>query len=233
MKKLLFVLLALCVVLCACGKDNNGVTETTEFTGDTEQYYHPVYTTKEPEETVEPTEVTEVKGDYGENIDVDYEVIVLGNEEVDAILKANAELEMSKYIDNISSVAENEGTVEYDVKLEDLYRNKSIISATFYGYYSIFYPGKEESGEVFYTVNIDPVNGKVLSTEDIVGDYDKMKASFKDADLSHYNTEYGIYPYVSVDEDNFYLYVTEGENVESILEYSIPLSEADFLKIQF
>ena len=231
MKKLLFALLALCVVLCACG-ENNEVTETTEFTGFVQSYY-PVYTTKEPEATVEPTEIAEVKGEYGENVDVNYEVIVLNDEEVDAILKANAELEISKYVENVSSVAENEGTVEYDVKLESLYRNDNIISAVFYGYYSIFYPGKEESGEVFYTVNIDPVNGKVLSTEDIVSDYEKMKAAFTDADLSHYNTEYGIYPYVSVDEKNFYLYVTDGENVDSILEYNVPLADADFIKIQF
>ena len=231
MKKLLFVLLALCVVLCACGKDNADVTETTEFTGYVQSYF-PTYT-KEPEVTVEPTEIAEVTGDYGENIDVNYEVIVLGDAEVDEILKANAKLEMSKYIDNISSVAENEGTVEYDVKLENLYRNENIISAVFYGYYSIFYPGKEESGEVFYTVNIDPVNGKVLATEDIVGDYEKMKAAFPEADLSHYSTEYGIYPYVSVDEDSFHLHTVGGETAKDLLEYSIPLSEADFIKIQF
>lgn len=233
MKKLLFVLLALCVVLSACGKDNNDVTETAEFTGEYHTYI-PLHTaTKEAEETVEPTELAEVKGEYGENVDVNYEVIVLGDEEIDAFIKANAELEMSKYIENISSVSENEGTAQYDVKLETLYRNENILSAVFYGYYSIFYPGKEESGEVFYTVNIDLASGKVLATEDIVGDYEKMKAAFPDADLSGYNAEYGIYPYVSVDADNFYLHVIGGENANELLEYSVPLSEADFIKIQF
>lgn len=239
MKKLLILLLALCVILCACkkGKPEETTAETTEKTAVTTS--ETIVTTAA--DTTVPI-VTEIAPDYGDNIDVKYQVLTLDDEELDAIVKAAADAELARYIPNISSVTENGGTAEYDVKLTSIYKSEKIISAVFSGRYAIYYDNSEEGGDVLYTVNIDPVSGKILQTSDIV-DYKKMVAAFESGrfdvspDFSQYNAAYGIYPYVSIETtdagERLGLYVTESGMYETVLGYYISLDSAsDFLKIQ-
>lgn len=238
MKKLLVFASALCILLCACGKD---VAETTVTTEKTEQ------TTMQPTEQTtnavsEEPIVTEVTHNYGDNVDAKYEVLTLGDEELNTILNNKSEEILKSYIPNISSIRDLGGTAEYDVKLARVYKSDKILSAVFSGSYAIYYENSEEGGEVLYTVNIDPQNGKILSTPDIV-DYEKMLAAFnsgkfdKVPDLSAYNPAYGIYPHIAIEETSSGLrlgvYETTSGVYQEVFGYYISLDAAsDFLKIQ-
>ncbi|MBQ6893143.1 MAG: hypothetical protein IJN48_02965 [Clostridia bacterium] len=238
MKKLLLLLLALCVLLCACKKKP---AETTAEQTTAEPLVTTEQITTEPVVTTEPI-VTEVTLDFGDDVDVKYEVLTLADEELNAILDARSADILARYIPNISSIKELGGTAEYDVKLANVYKNEKILSAVFSGTYAIYYENSEEGGDVLYTVNIDPVSGKILETPDIV-DYEKMVKAIesgrfdKAPDLSQYNPAYGIYPYVSIetteDGEHLCLYVTESGMYETVLGYRISLDSAsDFLRIQ-
>ena len=239
MKKLLLLSLILCLVLCSCfGKPEKTTAQETTA--------EPVETTAliTAQTTVETTEppVTEITLDVGGDVDVKYEVLVLDNEEIDAIISAQSAKILASYIPNISSIKEMGGRAEYDVKLASLYKSDKIISAVFRGSYAIYYENSEEGGDVLYTINIDPVTGKILETPDIV-DYNKMLAAFNSGrfdtvpDFSQYNASYGIYPYVSIEkiEEGLRLgvYVTSSGMYQEVLGYYISPSDAhDFLKIQ-
>ena len=236
MKKLLLLSLVLCLVLCACGrkKPADDVQETTAQSTEETTVVTTVETTEPP--------VTEVTLDIGDGVDVKYEVLVLDNEEIDAIISAQSSKILASYIPNISSIKEMGGSAEYDVKLASLYKSDKIISAVFKGSYAVYYENSEEGGEVLYTINIDPVTGKILDTPDIV-DYNKMLDAFKNGrfdkvpDFSQYNEAYGIYPYVSLEkiEEGLRLgvYVTNSGMYQEVLGYYVSLADAqDFLKIQ-
>ncbi|MBR5012014.1 MAG: hypothetical protein IKY12_05585, partial [Clostridia bacterium] len=155
MKKLLLLSLVLCLVLCACGrkKPADDVQETTAQSTEETTVVTTVETTEPP--------VTEVTLDIGDGVDVKYEVLVLDNEEIDAIISAQSSKILASYIPNISSIKEMGGSAEYDVKLASLYKSDKIISAVFKGSYAVYYENSEEGGEVLYTINIDPVTGKI------------------------------------------------------------------------
>lgn len=240
MKKLLVLLFVLCVVFCSCKKTP---VETTAYETTAEPAETTVVTTEltTVAETTEPA-VTEITLDVGGDVDVKYEVLTLDDEKLNDIVNAHSADILASYIPNISSIKEMGGTAEYDVKLARLYKSDAILSAVFSGTYAIYYENSEEGGDVLYTINIDPVNGKLLETPDIV-DYDKMLAAFKDGrfdkvpDFSQYNAAYGIYPYVSVESVEGVLrlgvYVTSSGMYEEVLGYYIsPNDAADFLKIQ-
>ncbi len=242
MKKLLLLSLILCLVLCSCfGKPKETTTaETTAEPPETTQIT--VATTAET--TVETTElpVTEVTLDLGGDVDVKYEVLVLEDEKIDEIISTQSAKILASYIPNISSIKEMGGRAEYDVKLASLYKSEEIISAVFKGSYAIYYENSEEGGDVLYTINIDPANGKILETPDIIN-YEKMLAAYKGGrfdmvpDFSQYNAAYGIYPYVSVEKIEEVLrlgiYVTKSGMYEEVLGYYITPKDADdFLKIQ-
>ncbi len=238
MKKLLVLLFALMLVFCACRRttpDETTVTtedepEVTVNTGDV--------TTNEGTDTSTFEDVEVKEPEIAPGVDVKYEVLTLDNEELNAILETRSADMLASYIPNISSVHDLGGTAEYDVKLEGVYKSDRILSAVFSGRYAIYYENSEEGGEVLYTVNIDPVSGRILETSDIV-DYDKMVAAFKGKtfdtvpDFSQYNSAYGIYPYVYLDGENITVFITKNGMYQEVLRYSIPYSEAqDFLKIE-
>ncbi len=239
MKKLLLLLLLLCILLCSCfGKT---VETTMEQTTN-----EPAVTTEQTTEitTAETTAlpVTEVTLDYGDDVDVKYEVLTLDDEELDAIISARSADILASYIPNISSIKEMGGSAEYDVKLVSLYKSETVVSAVFSGSYAIYYENSEEGGDVLYTINIDAATGRILETPDIV-DYGKMLEAFnsgrfdKAPDLSQYNPAYGIYPYVSIEEIDTGLrlgvYVTNSGMYQEVFGYYLaPESAEDFLKIQ-
>ncbi|MBQ8837449.1 MAG: hypothetical protein IJ002_08110 [Clostridia bacterium] len=234
MKKLLLLTLALCLVLTACKKDTPAET-TAELTTATSETTAETTTETTAVENTAPV-VTEIVPDYGDDVDVKYEVLTLDDEELNAILDARSASILSSYIPNISSIKELGGTAEYDVKLASIYKTDSILSAVFSGHYAIYYENSEERGDVLYTVNLDPSSGKILETSDIVN-YEKMVDAFEslaDApDFSQYNAAYGIYPYVSINENEFFVYITQNGIYEEVLKYHISLDDAvDFLKIQ-
>ncbi len=237
MKKFLILLLAVCMVLFACDRDKAETTDVTD-TVTTEE----VTTAETTAITTEEPIVTEITHDYGENVDAKYEVLTLDDEELNAILEARSADILARYIPNISSIEELGGTAEYDVRLRGIYKSDKILSAVFSGSYAIYYEKSEEGGDVLYTVNIDPVNGRILETPDIV-DYEKMVAAFESGrfdaspDFSQYNLAYGIYPDVSIEETEAGLrlgvYVTNSGMYEEVLGYYVsPESASDFLKIQ-
>ena len=237
MKKIFWILLVCVFAFAACGRTDPPVT-----TEPPETALPPVTvpTTAEPIETTAPI-VTEVTHDFGVDVDVKYEVLTLEDEELNAILDARSADILTRYIPNISSIADLGGTAEYDVKLARVYRSETILSAVFSGSYAIYYENSEERGEVLYTVNIDPVSGKLLETADIV-DYAKMVAAFQNGrfdaspDFSQYDPAYGISPYVAIEtvdgEARLGIYVTKSGMYEEVLGYYISLGDAsDFLKI--
>ena len=242
MKKLIWLCVALCVVFCACNRKDPPVTTQTAVTTD------PVVTTTQ---TAEPSSAlsfaTEtVVPSLGKGVAVSYEVLTTGDADLDALLKKAAETEFARYIPNASSVASDGGSADYTAKMTSFYADETVICATFAGEYSLFYEdsiGSGESGEVFYTVLADPTAKKLLTAADIVSDFDKLKAAFVDGkftafgappyaeNLAQYRTEYGIYPYVSLDADHFYLFITESGMDGYTTEYSIARADAsDFLK---
>lgn len=238
MKKLVWFLLVLVLALAACRREDPPVTTEPPVT-----VLPPitVQTTVEASETTEPI-VTEKAPDYGEDVDVKYEVLTLGDEALNEILAARSADILSRYIPNISSISELGGTAEYDVKLARVYKSDTLLSAVFSGSYAIYYENSEESGEVLYTVNIDPVSGKLLETPDIV-DYEKMVEAFRSGrfdqapDFSQYNPAYGMYPYVAIEtvegKIRLGVYVTRSGMYEEVLGYYVsPESASDFLKIE-
>ncbi len=254
MKKLIIASLALCLVLAACNR-NKPASTTTEATTEKEITI-PVATTTEPV-TTEPVEVTSeapytaVKEtpEYGNGVTVEYDVLKLDDEELNDLLKAEADTELARHIPNISSITEDGGTADYYSIMSNLYDGERLISAVFNGAYSVSYgtgAASESRGTVLYTVNIDKQNGKLLDGDDIISDFDALKTAFYDgefspqgaepfaSDLTQYRTEYGIYPYVSIDENNFYLYVFETGAAEFYTVYSISLEAAkDFLNKEY
>ncbi len=236
MKRLLIVSIALMLLLCACRRttpDETTAAITTEPTTATvllEQTELPVTTTFEDVKVATPT--------IGVGVDVKYEVLEFENEELQAILDKRSEEILARYIPNISSISELGGTAEYDVKLESTYKSDNILSAVFSGNYAIYYENSEEGGEVVYTVNIDTATGKILETPDIV-DYEKMVDAFANGffdvypDFSQYNSAYGIYPYVYLDDSRLTVCVTKSGMYEEVLRYSISYSDAaDFIRIE-
>lgn len=237
MKKLFWILLVFVLAFASCRRTDPPVTTDAPAT-----VLPPmtVQTTAEPIETAAPV-VTEVTHDFGTDVDVKYEVLTLDDAELNAILDARSAEILTRYIPNISSIADLGGTAEYDVKLARMYKREKILSAVFSGRYAIYYENSEESGEVLYTVNIDPVSGKLLETPDIV-DYAKMVEAFHSGrfdaspDFSQYDPAYGIYPYVAIEtvdgEERLGIYVTKSGMYEEVLGYYISLGDAsDFLKI--
>ena len=255
MKKIFITVLALCTVLSACGQknaeENKSVTETTltsVVTIPMKENTDPSGTEETTEEIVpvinpEDTFVTEkANPEYGDGVDVEYDVITVGNADVDELIASAAAAELKRCIPNASSIEELGGTAEYDVKLSGIYRNDVIVSAVFSGRYAIHYETREDGGEVAYTVNIDPVTGKLLETSDIV-DYEKMVEAFENGnfdvkpDFSQYKPDYGIYPHVSLEEIDgelkLGLYINENDMESKVYGYYIALDSAkDFLKIQ-
>lgn len=248
MKKLFWICLALSVVLGACQK--TPVVTTAEATTVTTprvtvQTTEPIVTQPiEPEFTI----VT-VSPNLGAGVAVSYEVLKTGDEALDDLLAKAAATEFARHIPNASSVSANGGSADYYVKMTGCYADDSIIAAIFGGEYSLFFEdgsGAEENGDVFYTVLIDPTEKKLLDSADIVSDFDKLKQAFADGkfaafgippyaeDLTQYRTEYGIYPYVSFDADNFYLYISASGMSEFTTQYSIPRVDArDFLNEKY
>lgn len=246
MKKLLLVSFLLCILLCACTRKDPSVT-----TGD--------MTTIAPADvTTEGVETTALQPDglsftvrtetlsLGKGVAVQYDVLTCGDAELDELLLQLAERELARYIPNASSVSANGGSADYTVKLARLYTDDTIVSAEFSGEYSLFYEdsfGMEESGSVLYTVLVDPKSKKLLTTADVVNDFAKLKQAYADGrfapyglpyakDLDQYQVEYGIYPYVYLDDGLIWLYITE--YVDGIgnwgTAYSMPREEAaDFL----
>lgn len=239
MKRLVLLFLALLLLLCSCTRTKPA--ETTEPTAETTAATVILVTT-EPVETTTFEEVKVATPTIGPGVDVKYEVLTLDDAELDSVLEAHSADILKRYIPNISSITENGGTAEYDVKLSSIYKSEQIISAVFSGSYAIYYENSEEGGEVLYTVNIDPATGKMLETPDIV-DYEKMVEAFRNGrfdvspDFSPYNGAYGIYPYVSIEtvegEERLGIYVTKSGMYEEVLGYYVsPESASDFLKIQ-
>lgn len=238
MKKRIWFLLVLVLALTACRREDPPVT-----TEPPETVLPPItaQTTVAEPETAEPI-VTEKVPDYGKDVDVKYEVLTLDDEELDAILETRSAEILSRYIPNISSISELGGTAEYDVKLTSVYKSKTLLSAVFSGSYAIYYENSEEGGDVLYTVNVDPVSGKILETPDVV-DYAKMVEAFESGrfdvkpDLSQYDSAYGLYPYVAIEtvegKTRLSVYVTHSGMYEEVLGYYIsPESASDFLKIK-
>ena len=238
MKKVLWILLALVLALSACRRTDPPVT-----TDPPETVLPPVTVpiTEAPVETAEPI-VTEKTPDFGGDVDVKYEVLTLEDAELNAIIEARSAEILARYIPNISSIGELGGTAEYDVKLARVYKSDTLLSAVFSGSYAVYYENSEEGGDVLYTVNVDPVSGKLLETPDIV-DYEKMVNAFEQnwkdraPDLSQYNAAYGIYPYVSIEAteagDHLVVYVTESGMHETVEAWYVSLAAAnDFLKIK-
>lgn len=236
MKRLLIVSIALTVLLCACRRTTPEetteaiITEPTTATVLIEQTKPPVNTTFEDVKVETP--------DIASGVDVKYEVLEIEDEELQAILDKRSEEILARYIPNISSIAELGGTAEYNVKLESTYKSGNILSAVFSGNYAIYYENSEEGGEVVYTVNIDTATGKILETPDIV-DYEKMVETFANGffdislDFSQYNSAYGIYPYVYLDDSRLTVCVTKSGMYEEVLRYSISYSDAaDFIRIE-
>ena len=234
MKRLLLLSLAFIILLCSCTRTTPDETTgmvTTENTTATV-----IVETTESTTTFEDVKVE--TPDVAPGVDVKYEVLTLDDEELQAILDAESEAMLAKYIPNISSVTSLGGTAEYNVKLESVYKSEKILSAVFSGSYAIYYENSEEGGEVLDTVNIDTVTGKILSTPDIV-DYEKMVKAFDEGkfdrapDFSQYNSAYGIYPYVYLDETRFTVCISKSGMYEEVLRYSISYDDAqDFLKIE-
>ncbi|MBQ5390013.1 MAG: hypothetical protein IIU58_03815 [Clostridia bacterium] len=248
MKKLVWISLALCVLLCACDRKDPPVTTDRVVTTDPVVTTTAVQTTEPP--ATEPIElsfaVKTVSPALGKGMAVKYEVLTTGDADLDALFEKAAQAEFANHIPNASSVSSNGGSADYEVTMESFYADETIISAAFVGQYSLFYEdssGMEEGGEVLYTVLVDPVAKKLLTSADIVSDFGKLKDAFTSGkfasygvppfadDLSQYRIEYGIYPYVSMDADNFYLYIAESGMGEYTTMYSIPRADAaDFLK---
>ena len=236
MRKLLVLTLAFSLFLFSCGKD---AAQTTEIT--TENTTITVAT--EPSVGAETTfeDVKVETPTIAPDVDVKYEVLELDDEELQEIIDEKAAEILASYIPNISSISEMGGTAEYNVKLSRMYKSENIISAVFSGSYAIYYENSEEGGEVLYTVNVDRKSGKLLETPDIV-DYEKMVEAFANGnfdvspDFSQYNSAYGIYPYVAIEnvgeEIRLGVYVTRSGMYEEVLGYYISLDAAkDFLKI--
>ena len=241
MKKLVWISLVLCVLLCACKKDPPVTTDTVITTDPT------VMTVQPTEQPIELSFAAEtVAPSLGKGVAVSYEVLTTGNADLDALFAKAAEAEFARYIPNASSVSADGGSVDYTVEMTSFYADETVICASFAGAYSRFYEdsfGSEEGGDVFYTVLVDPVANKLLTAVDIVSDFEKLKTAFNDGkftafgaepyadDLSQYRTEYGIYPYVSLDADSFYLFITESGMDGYTTQYSISRADAsDFLK---
>ena len=247
MKKIIWLCLAVCLLLCACKKTDPPVTTDAVTTPDCTVKTTEQSTVTEPLETVYAVE--KVSPALGEGVAVNYEVLTTEDADLDELLKKAAEAEFSRYIPNASSVADNGGSADYTVELTRFYADETLICATFEGSYSLYYAdgaGSEESGDVFYTLLIDPVTKKMLSSADIVRDFAGLKAAFADGkfaafgaapyaeNIAQYRTEYGIYPYVALDADYFYLYITESGMNEYTTEYSISRADAnDFLNENF
>ena len=243
MKKLLVLFLMLAVVLCACKKPDVTEAITTE-----QKLPTTVLPVTEPDMTDATTAATEVTvvvtnetPEYGNDVIVDYEIIKIGDEEIDEILKSAGENALKDCIPNISSIEKEGGSAEYNVNLMSMYKGEKIISAVFGGTYTVDYGTSISGGDVLYTVNIDSVTGKVLETPDII-DYEKMLDAYKNGrfdkvpDFSPYNAAYGIYPYVSVEEVEGSLrlgiYVTSSGMYQEVFGYYInPQDAHDFLKI--
>ena len=238
MKKQIWLLLLLVLTLAACRREDPPVT-----TEPPETVLAPItaQTTVEATETTEPI-VTEKAPDFGADVDVKYEVLTLDDEELNAILEARSADILSRYIPNISSIGDLGGTAEYDVKLSRVYKSDTLLSAVFSGSYAIYYENSEEGGDVLYTVNVDPVSGKLLETPDIV-DYTKMVEAFESGrfdvkpDFSQYDPAYGLYPYVALEtvdgKTRLGVYVTHSGMYEEVLGYYVsPESASDFLKIE-
>ncbi len=243
MKKFLWLCAVLCAVLCACGRKTPAVTTDVPVT--TEDNTSAVTTTgAQPPELSFTTQ--NVTPSLGRGIAVSYAVLQTGDADLDALFRKAAESEFARYIPNASSIASDGGSAEYTAEMTSFYADDTVICATFSGEYALFYEdstGFEESGDVFYTVLVDPAAKKLLTTADIVGDFAALQAAFADGkftafgappyadDLSQYRTEYGIYPYVSLDADYFYLFITESGMDGYTTEYSISRADADdFLK---
>lgn len=236
MKKFLCLTLVLALFLFSCGKDPYETTENTTENTTVTLATEPVVG---PETTFEDVKVE--NPDIAPDVQVKYEVLELDDEQLQQIIDERAAEILARYIPNISSISEMGGTAEYNVKLSRIYKSESIISAVFSGNYAIYYENSEEGGDVLYTVNVDRKSGKLLETPDIV-DYEKMVDAFKSGrfdatpDFSQYNSAYGIYPYVAIENTDgnvrLGLYVTKSGMYEEVLGYYINLDSAkDFLKI--
>ena len=141
MKRLL-VLLFVCIILfCSCKRTTPVETTDAVVTDDTSVTV--IVDTTAPEETIFEDIKVETPT-VGPGVDVKYEVLTLDDAELQAILDAESEAMLNKYIPNISSVTSLGGTAEYDVKLESVYKNDTILSAVFSGNYAIYYENRAE-----------------------------------------------------------------------------------------
>ncbi|MBE6679513.1 MAG: hypothetical protein E7598_03220 [Ruminococcaceae bacterium] len=235
MKKLLVLFLILCVTLSACRKN---VVETTETSAsETTVYETTVQITEATTAETLPVTVDKVTPPIGDNITVEYDILTLDDEETNLFIEAASKAELARHIPDISMVSENGGTAEYSAEMASVFGDEKIISAVFTGDYAVYYERSEESGEVFYTINIDPVSGKLVSSEDIISDFGKLKAAFDSGKFSPNGGElkdlsaYKIYPYVSFDAENVNIYIEESGTYTA---YSIPKADAiDFINAKY
>lgn len=228
--------------------ENPGVSTTVETTD-------PVVTTAEtteittvpPETTAEPfidVPVERITPDEGEGIFIEYEVVLFEDEKINDRVIAEAEKKLNNY--DISDAKEFGGTAEYSVEVSSIYKGKGIISTVYTGNYGIYYERSEESGEVLYSINIDTATGRIIYGADIISDFDKLSKAFDNGEfesnyaytdedaLSNYGPSYGRYPDVSIDANNFYIYIRESDTSDYYITYSIPLEKAkDFLNAKY
>ena len=202
-----------------------------------------VVETGEPPFTVQPIEATVQVTDA----DIHYENLETNDEELDAALAAMAQEIFRAYIPNALSLAEAGADIRYNAKLLAAFRVGRVYSAVFGGDYAVYDANGAggEEGEIFYTVNIDVEQMKLLELPDWI-DAAAMYAAFADgkfapagdkaiadASLSQYPIEYGVYPYVYLTDGYFCLNITQSGVYTENVQYKLPLGAADFIRPAF
>ena len=116
--------------------------------------------------------------------------------------------------------------------------NGKIYSAVFSGSYAIFNEDgdRTDGQELIYTINVDLDSEKILGTADIVSDYAKLAELFRTGKfaesaaasgaLDKFRPEYGIYPDVALDRENFCVVISPESFAEKPAVYTLPLAEA-------
>lgn len=196
------------------------------------------------EETTAPFPVQNVEVTLPiSDAEIRFEKIETEDEALDETLSAMAEEIFRAYVPNAASLSASGAEIRYDAKLLQSCRRGRIYSAVFGGAYSVYDENGAggAEGEIFYTVNIDTENMRLLALPDWI-DVDAMYAAFADGkftpcgektaadeSLSQYPPEYGIYPYVYLDGDDFCLNITQSGVYEENIQYKLPLSAVDFI----
>lgn len=170
-------------------------------------------------------------------LDCSYDVLTLGDAEIDAALAAFAEEIFVGYLPNASSLAEAGGSAVYTASLAEIYADDALVSASFVGSYAVTAEdGRETRGEVYYTVNVDRTSCRLLSGGDLVTDFDALAdmliggrfspGALTADDLAQYRPEYDIYPYFRLDAEHFYVGVNFPGVTETNREYAVLRADA-------